>query len=318
MQIIRHVNDVQPKYQNCVLAIGNFDGVHRGHQQLLQMLLEQARSHHGPAVLMTFEPTPQEYFAKRSTGRLVPARLTRWREKWQQLEQYNLAAMLCLRFNKKFAGLSAEQFVTNILIKCLHVNCVVVGEDFRFGYQRKGDIALLSELAKQYSFEVITIPAKQQDGHRVSSTRVRQALADGNFILAQQLLGRAYTMLGKVVKGDQRGRLLGFPTANIRLQRLQSPLQGVYAVKVHGLADKPLPGAANIGKRPTLDGLQEWLEVHLLDFQEDIYGRKIEVEFIAKIRDEQQFASKELLIQQLQQDIKKARQIISEKGDVRL
>ncbi len=307
MKIIRGLANLKPQNRGNVLTIGNFDGVHLGHQRVIDYALQQAKQQGMAALLMTFEPSPQEFFAMD----MAPARLTRWREKAALLAQYPIDALLCLRFNKGLAELTAEQFVTEILLQQLNIKTLIVGDDFHFGYRRAGNFALLQQLSKIHDFTVISIPAIEQEGIRVSSTIIRQLLAKGEFKTANKLLGHPYTMQGRVVKGDQRGRLIGFPTANMRLQRIVAPLHGVYAVRVHGLANKPLQGAANIGKRPTVDGSQELLEVHILDFKQTIYGRHIEIEFVAKLRDEKKFSGLEELRAQLQQDAAQARILLT-------
>jgi|SRR6185312_4359009 len=298
MELLRY-----PKIQknSCVATIGNFDGVHLGHQKILQQVTEQANLLNLPSLVITFEPLPAEYFLKDK----APARLLTLKEKLILLNKYNISKVLCLRFNKALENLNAEKFVSEILVKNLKVKSLIVGDDFRFGYKRQGDFALLQQLGEIHDFTVTHTQTVLWDNERVGSSRVRAALATGNLTLAAQLLGRPYTISGHVIYGDQRGHQLGFPTANIPLRRLVSPLSGVFAVKADGL-----PGVANVGNRPTVDGKQSRLEVHLFDFNQTIYGRYLQVEFVHKIRDEQRFGSLEELKKQIELDAITAREIL--------
>ncbi len=306
MKLIRGLQNLQPPVQGSVVTIGNFDGVHKGHQQLLQKLHQVASQKKLPAVLITMEPHPQEYFARE----VLPARLTRLREKLLVFRQYDLQKVLCLQFNAKLAALSAEEFTQRVLVDGLAVKHLVIGDDFRFGRDRQGDYQLLVQLGKQYGFTVDAVGPVLWQNERVSSTRIRHLLKMGEMSQATQLLGRHYRLCGRVVYGDARGRQLGFPTANILLHRECSPLTGVFAVRIHGLSKKPLFGAANIGCRPTVDGLRTLLEVYILDFDADIYGRFIEVEFLHKLRDEKRFDSLDLLKQQIAEDVAAVREFI--------
>lgn len=299
MKLIRGLQNLQPPAHGSVVTIGNFDGVHLGHQQLLQQLHQAAIQKKLPAILITMEPHPQEYFARGS----LPARLTRLREKLAIFNQHAVQQVLCLQFNAKFAALSAEEFVQRVLVEGLAVKHIVIGDDFRFGRDRQGDYRLLVALGKQYNFTVEAVGPVLWQKERVSSTRIRQLLKAGEMTQAAQLLGRYYRLCGRVIYGDARGRQLGFPTANILLHRECSPLSGVFAVRVYGLSDSPLLGAANIGCRPTVDGQRNLLEVYILDFDANIYGRVIEVEFLHKLRDEQRFDSLDLLKQQIAADV---------------
>ncbi len=304
MELIRGLCNLRPRHRGCVATIGNFDGVHLGHQAVLGQLAEKAAELSLPSVVITFEPYPQEFFAH---GAVVPPRLTRFREKIQALRRYSVDRVLCLPFNRVLSETSAQDFIRRILVEGLGVRYLVVGDDFRFGHQRQGDFAMLKEAGARYGFQVVNRHTFSIDGARVSSTRIREALAHGDLNNAGKLLGRPYRMCGRVAHGDQRGRTIGFPTANIYLHRKASPVQGVFAVEVFGLDAEPLPGVANVGTRPTVDGTRALLEVHLLDFAQDIYGCYVQVDFLHKLRDEQKFASLDDLKRQIEFDTAQAR-----------
>ena len=294
---------LQSNYCGCVATIGNFDGVHLGHQAVIGQLTEKAAELGLPATVITFEPQPQEYFAHTD----VPARLTKFREKLIALRRFALDYLLCLRFNRQFAHWTAEEFIQRVLVDGLAVKYLVIGDDFRFGHQRRGDFDTLVQVGSRYGFKVVTMHTFDIDGERVSSTRIREALARGDLAQAEKLLGRGFRLSGRVAHGDKRGRTIGFPTANVFLHRRQSPLSGVFAVEMFGLDREPVRGVANLGTRPTVDGSQPLLEVHLFDFDQDIYGRHVQVEFVKKLRDEQRFDSFEQLKQQIERDVERAR-----------
>ncbi|MCK1969418.1 bifunctional riboflavin kinase/FAD synthetase [Franconibacter sp. IITDAS19] len=303
MKLIRGIHNLTPEHHGCVLTIGNFDGVHRGHQALLNGLREKGRERRLPVMVMIFEPQPLELFAAEK----APARLTRLREKLRYLAQCGVDYVLCVRFDRRFAALTAQSFVSELLVKRLGVRFLAIGDDFRFGAGRQGDFLLLQKAAREYGFEVTSTQSFCQDGLRISSTAVRQALAEDNLEQAQTLLGRPFALSGRVVHGDALGRTIGFPTANIPLRRQVTPVKGVYAVEVMGLGEKPVPGVANIGTRPTVAGLRQQLEVHLLDVAMDLYGRHIDVVLRKKIRNEQRFASLDELKAQIARDVITAR-----------
>ncbi|MGK6329400.1 bifunctional riboflavin kinase/FAD synthetase [Erwinia sp. DT-104] len=303
MKFIRGIHNLREQHCGCVLTIGNFDGVHRGHQALLSRLREEGRKRNLPVVVMLFEPQPLELFAADK----APARLTRLREKLRYLDEAGVDAVLCLRFDRRFAALSAHSFVADLLVDKLGVRLLAVGDDFRFGAGREGDFLLLQKAGADYGFDVISTQTFCDDGKRISSTAVRQALAEDNLPLAATLLGHPFSISGRVVHGDALGRTIGFPTANLPLRRYVSPVKGVYAVEVRGLGDKPLPGVANIGTRPTVAGIRQQLEVHLLDVAIDLYGRHIEVVLCEKIRNEQRFSSLDALKEQIAKDVVAAR-----------
>ncbi|WP_294912227.1 bifunctional riboflavin kinase/FAD synthetase [Tatumella sp. UBA2305] len=312
MKFIRGLHNLSKQHQGCVLTIGNFDGVHRGHQALLTQLCEEGRKRHLPVVVMLFEPQPLEFFARGQ----VPARLTRLREKIHFLEQAGVDTVLCVRFDSAFSALTADDFIHDILVDKLDVRFLTVGDDFRFGAGREGDFLLLQEAGRRYRFEIANTLTFCHEGQRVSSTKVREALAADDFAAAERLLGRPYAISGKVIHGDALGRTLGFPTANIPLRRSVAPVKGVFAVEVQGLHGGPFYGVANIGTRPTVKGIRQQLEVNLLDVNINLYGRHISVVLRHKIRNEQRFASLDELKAQIAKDVVTAREFFGLKATV--
>lgn len=312
MHLIRDFRHQHFRRSGCVATIGNFDGIHLGHQAVLGQVAEKASELGVPSVVITFEPHPQEFFRPDS----APMRITGFREKMQTLRRYAVDHVLCLRFDRMLADMSAQDFIRRALIESLGVRSLVIGGDFRFGRRRQGDVALLQREGERARFQVLVMRAFEIGGERVSSTRIRAALQQGGLAAAEKLLGHCYRLSGRVVAGDRRGRLLGFPTANIHLGRrrfLQSgrrnaSVSGVFAVQVFGLDHEPLSGIANIGVRPTVGGIGYRLEVHILNFSQDIYGRHIQVEFLTRLRDEVRFESLDALRQQIQHDEARARE----------
>ncbi|MFP3874568.1 MAG: bifunctional riboflavin kinase/FAD synthetase [Thiohalophilus sp.] len=303
MELIRGLHNLRPRHHGCVATIGNFDGVHLGHQAVIGQLAEKADELCLPAVVITFEPQPLEYF---KPG-VAPSRLTRFREKIQALRRYAVDRVLCLPFNRKLAQLSPAEFIQQVLVDGLGVKYLVVGDDFRFGRGRAGTIDDLRAAGDEHGFTVVNMHTFEIDGERVSSTRIRRALEAGDMGAAERLLGRDYRMSGRVAHGDRLGRQLGFPTANIHLHRRVTPLQGIFAVEVFGLETEPLQGAASLGTRPTVDGTRALLEVFILDFDREIYGRHIQVSFRHKLRDEEKYDSLERLKQQIDTDVEQTR-----------
>lgn len=312
MKFIRGIYNLKEQHRGCVLTIGNFDGVHRGHQALMAELIAEGRKRNLPVVVMLFEPQPLELFA----GDKAPARLTRLREKLKYLALAGVDAVVCVRFDRRFAAHSAQSFISELLVDKLNVKFLAVGDDFRFGAGRQGDFLLLQKAGAEYGFEVISTQTYCDGGKRISSTAVRQALAQDDFAQAQLLLGHPFSISGRVVHGDALGRTIGFPTANLPLRRTVTPVKGVFAVEVLGLGEQPIPGVANIGTRPTVKGLRQQLEVHLLDTYMNLYGRHIEVVLKQKIRDEQRFASLDALKEQIAKDVVTARQFFGLKTPV--
>ena len=303
MQIINGVHNIRAEHHGCVVTMGNFDGVHRGHQQLLRALLSVADEHGVPSTLVTFEPQPREFFA----GAEVPPRLTRLREKVQLLDALGLHRLVLLPFNERTAKTPPEWITQELFHELLGARFVIIGDDFRFGRERQGDFSLVQRDGERLGYGVSNSPTYLEDGERISSTRIRKALKDGAFAEATRLLGHEYFIMGRVVYGRQLGRQLGVPTANIRLQRYKAALEGVYCVTVKGIDDREYTGIANIGVRPTVDGKEPLLEVHVFDYQGDLYNRLLSVTFKKKLRDEQAFDSIDALKTQIELDIEQAK-----------
>lgn len=307
MHLIRglhNLDSVQGALANgCVLTIGNFDGVHLGHQQVLRSVAKQAKVEKLPSVVMVFEPLPVEFFAPDQ----APVRLMNLREKMQAFQATEIDYVLCVRFDANFAGLDAQQFVDSILLQGLNVKHLVVGDDFRFGKQRLGDFAYLQQQGLQKGFSVTDMPTYGVDGQRVSSTRIRNALKKPDLQQAEALLGKAFTFSGRVIHGQKLGRTIGFPTLNLNPKRLQMPVQGVFAVTVDGIAEQPWPGVANLGIRPTVNGHRPSIEVHLFDWNQEIYGRHVDVALRHYLRPEMKFDSLDALTEQIRLDAQQAR-----------
>lgn len=298
MQVFRGVPERTTT--STVLTIGNFDGVHLGHRALLQELKAKARELALPATVLTFEPHPRELFAPDQ----APARLASLRDKIELLAEAGVDRVHVCRFDRKLASLTADEFIDRILVRGLSVRHLIIGDDFRFGKARGGDFALLQQSGAVHGFAVEAMRTVDCGGLRVSSSAVREALAAGDIERAEQLLGRPFVIAGRVMDGKKIGRTIGFPTANIQVRRKRLPLSGVFAVTVSGVDSQPLPGAANIGVRPTVaEGLKPVLEVHLLDFDRDIYGTHVDVNFMHKLRSEAKFESLDALKAQIARDV---------------
>lgn len=307
MELIRGLHNIRERHKGCVLTIGKFDGVHLGHQAVLANLIKQAKLLGLPATVMVFEPQPEEVF----TPLQAPARLSRLRDKYEQLRDIGVDRLLCIKFDRRFASRTAEEFIHTLLVEQLGIQFLVVGDDFRFGQARKGDFAMLQTAGEQYQFDVVSTQSFRRKDCRISSTEIRQALALGDFQEAQAMLGRPFGISGKVVHGEKRGRTIGFPTANVLLKRCTAPVNGVFAVNVI-VGNKRYAGVANVGTRPTLNGQRSQLEVHLFEFDDQLYGRHIHVQFVHKLRNEKKFETFELLHQQIKQDALLAKQLMCE------
>ena len=304
MELIRGLHNLREHHHGSVVTIGNFDGVHLGHRAILSQLSQFGEEQGVPTVLVTFEPQPQEFFARAD----APPRLTRFREKLLSLRSTSVDRVLMLRFDHELSRMLPTDFVLELLIGHLGARVILAGEDFRFGRDAFGNLALLQELGRKHAFEVVRRDTFNQAGGRVSSSWIRDALANGELELAAGLLGRPYAMSGRVRRGQQLGRTIGYPTANIFPLRNACPLSGIYVVTLAGLTDQPLPGVASVGTRPTVNGKDVILEVHLFDFDQDIYGRMVEVEFRKKLRDELRFDSVEEMTHQIDKDADQARE----------
>ncbi len=307
MTLIRGLNSLSRAQTPSVVSIGNYDGVHLGHQHVIATLLEHSERLAVPSTVITFEPLAKEFFAPNS----VP-RLTTVEERAQLLFQQGVDQVLCIDFNTNFASYAPIDFIQDVLINGLAIKHLCVGDDFRFGKDRAGDFALLCSVGAEQGFDVTAHDTFELENMRVSSGRIRAALAIGDFALAEKLLGRPYSIAGEVSKGQQLGRTINYPTANIVLPEMLMPVSGVFAVSTKLENEGRFVGVANIGNRPTVDGKENRLEVHIFDFDHDIYGQHIEVCLVEKIRDELKFDSFEALKAQIQKDAARARAILSD------
>lgn len=303
MKLIRDFHSLKDTHRPAVISIGNYDGVHLGHAQLLHLLKEQAITLGAKSTVLTFEPHPHEFFSPLN----APPRLLRWRDKVEKLKEHGVDQLMTLRFRHSLAQTSAEDFIKRILVDGLGAQHVVIGDDFRFGRKRLGDATLLEKMGQRYGYSLSTIETCVIEAERVSSSRIREALRQDDFALAQRLLGYRFAIRGRVAHGDKRGRTIGFPTANIVIPHDNVPVWGVYAVRVRLNDGRPVAGVANIGMRPTVGGDRVRLETHLFDFAEEIYGQRIAVEFMAKIRNERKFESFDALKAQIRSDAEAAR-----------
>jgi riboflavin kinase/FMN adenylyltransferase len=303
MLLFRHLSSsTQTPVAGRALTIGAYDGVHLGHRAILSELRQQADADALPASVLSFEPMPREFFAAQNP----PARLTRFREKFELLRDAGIDELYCPQFNTVRA-LDPDSFIRGLLVERLGVRRIVVGEGFRFASGRAGCIADLEDAGRRYGFSVTAVPAVYLNGTRISSTDIRLALQAGDLETARGMLGREYSMSGRVVRGLGLGRQLGFPTANVSLNRRQTPVDGIFAARVIGLSDGPLDGVASVGSRPTVGGSQPLLEVHIFDFARDIYGKYITVQFVERLREERKYADLDSMIAQMHKDAAAAR-----------
>jgi riboflavin kinase/FMN adenylyltransferase len=309
IKYVRGLQGLKAEHLGAAITIGSFDGIHLGHGALIASTCGLAKQLARPAMMLTFEPLPREFLSAQDP----PARLTDFRERWRVLERSDLHYVCVLRFDQKLRSLSGEEFVA-LLTGRFAASAVVVGQDFRFGRGGAGSVGLLRAAADAGRFALELVPSVCIDDARVSSSGVRAALAAGEFGKARDLLGRPYSMRGRVVRGEQLGRRLGYPTANIRMRRRKLPITGIFAVRVRGAdpgnTHTPLAAVASLGIRPTIGGTVPLLEVHIFDYSGSLYGHELEVEFVAKIRDEEKFASLDALVQQMHRDAAEARRLL--------
>ncbi len=307
MELVRGLHNVDRAARGCVLTIGAFDGIHRGHQEMIRLVRAAAAAQRLPAALLSFEPTPREFFAKGAP----PARLTRFREKYEALCQYGVERFVCLRFDAALRSMSPDGFIGDVLVSALGARHIVVGHDFKFARNLAGNVETLRAAGPKAGFAVTEVPPFEIDGERVSSSLIRAALESGDVARAAKLLGRPYRMTGKVVAGAKLGRKLGFPTANLRPQRRATPLAGVFAIRVSGGGLHNAPGVASLGTRPAVNGKELLLEAHVFDFDGDLYRQTLHVDFIARLRDERWFPDMDQLVEQMNKDAALAREILS-------
>ena len=304
MELIRGLHNLRPRHRGCVATIGAFDGVHLGHQAVMNHLKTKAVELNLPSTVIVFEPLPREFFSPIK----APARIMSFREKFQAMRQLGVDRLLRIRFNEELRGMSAQRFVEDVFVAGLGVRYVVLGDDFRFGNDRQGDVRFIQQQGEIHGYAAGPTPTQEWQGDRVSSTRIRQALEAADFDRAEKMLGRPYTISGKVIYGRQLGQTIGTPTANLELRRLRAPLAGVYAVEVSGAGLDRALGVANVGVRPTVDdSIKANLEVHLLDRNIELYGQHIEVCFRHKLRDEKKFDSVDELKLNIATDIENTR-----------
>ncbi len=307
-QIIRGLQQVRPAQRGCVATIGNFDGVHSGHVAVLNALKLRAQSARLPTCVILFQPQPLEYLDPDR----APVRLTRLRDKLRLLQQQGVDQILILRFGAALAAQAAAEFIRTVLVEQLRITHLCIGDDFRFGRDRQGDFALLQQAGTEYGFDVASLTTVEDTGKRISSTRIRAALAAGDMAMAARCSGRWYALSGRVCRGAQLGRTWGFPTLNLRLAEYNCPLRGVFLVRVTGPTGAGWDGVANVGRRPTVGSEGALLlEVHLLDVTVDLYGVRVRVEFRQRLRAEQHFASFEHLQAQIADDVRQARQLLA-------
>jgi riboflavin kinase / FMN adenylyltransferase len=308
MELIRGVHNLKPHHRGSVATVGNFDGVHRGHCAVLDQLKSAAVALDMPTAVIIFEPQASEYFSESEP----PPRLSCLREKLMLLEAEGVDYAMVLRFNDALAAMTAGSFVKDVLVDGLGIKQLIIGDDFKFGSARGGDFFALQEFGRQYDFEVRRTLSFLDENLRVSSTEIRQKLLEGDFTNAEKLLGRRYFVAGRVVRGQARAREMGYPTANLKLSRRRSPLEGIYATYVHGVAPKPLPSVTYVGSRPIIEDPTYVIEAHIFDFDRDIYGAAIKVEFIGKVRDDYPYESFDKLIAQMKIDCEHAKEILAE------
>ncbi len=307
MELVRGLHNISRRHQGCVLTVGNYDGVHLGHQQMIGVLKARAAQLRSAATVLVFEPSSKEFIDPEG----APPRLTRWREKFLALAAQGVERLVTLRFDECMRAMTPRSFVDDLIVERLGTRHMVVGDDFRYGSNAGGTIESLRSAGEAHGFGVEQIAPFVLDGVRVSSAAVRERLEIADYPGAARLLGRPYRMMGRVVHGRRLGRALGFPTANLRLMRRKTPVWGISAVWVHGIDSRPLPGVASLGTRPTVNGVEPLLEAHVFDFSGDLYGRAIEVEFVAKLRDEVKFDSLDALVVQMKIDGANARDLLS-------
>ncbi|HWX33024.1 MAG TPA: bifunctional riboflavin kinase/FAD synthetase [Steroidobacteraceae bacterium] len=307
MELVRGLHNISHRHRGCVLTVGNYDGVHLGHQQMIGVLKARAAQLRCAATVLVFEPSSKEFIDPEG----APPRLTRWREKCLALAAQGVDRLVTLRFEECVRAMTPRAFVDELIVARLGTRLMVVGHDFRYGSHAGGTIESLRTAGEALGFGVEELAPFVFDGVRVSSTVVRERLEIADYSGAARLLGRPYRMTGRVVQGRQLGRALGFPTANLRLMRRKSPVWGILAVWTHGIGSHPLPGVASLGTRPTINGIEPLLEVHVFDFSGDLYGRRIEVEFVAKLRDEVKFDSLDAMVMQMKIDGARARELLS-------
>jgi len=310
VKVIRGTKHSQSSPKGCVATIGNFDGLHKGHQKIISDVKSIATQLDYPTKVISFEPLPTEFFSKKF-NKPVPERIYPFRDKALILNHLGIDTFVCLPFSRLLSEMPAEFFIKDILVRRLNIKHLVVGDDFRFGKQRLGDFLLLKEVGDKLGMKVSNTPTVELEGCRISSTRIREHLAKGDLSQANILLGTPYQLSGRIRHGDKRGRTIGFPTLNLRLPESLVPARGAYAVKIHGLEEKSLNGVANLGNRPTVSGLETRLETHVFDFDQQVYGKHVCIELVDFLRAEKKFESFDELMAQITKDSDQAKRILA-------
>ena len=311
MKVIRGTKRSRSNPKACVATIGNFDGIHKGHQKIINDVKSIASQLGYPTTVISFEPLPTEFFNKKF-DKPIPDRIYPFRDKAQILSSLGIDHFVCLPFSQLLSEMPAKSFITDILVNSLNIKHLVVGDDFRFGKQRLGDFSLLKEVGNKLGMNVSNTPTVELNNSRISSTRIRECLAKGELSQANILLGKPYQLSGRIRHGDKRGRTIGFPTLNLKLPDSIAPAKGAYAVKIHGLAEKHLKGVANIGNRPTVSGLETRLETHVFDFDQQVYGKHVCIELVEFLRAEKKFENFDKLMAQITKDSERAKKIFSQ------
>ena len=307
MELVRGLHNLRPRHRGCVLTIGAFDGVHRGHQEMIRMVRERAADSGLAATALAFEPTPREFFARGTP----PARLTRFRERYDAFARYGVERFICAAFNERIRSMPYDEFIERVLVDGLGVRHMVVGHDFRFARDHRGSVETLREYGPRHGFEVTEVSPFEIDGERVSSSLIRAALDLGDMHRAEKFLGRPYRITGKVIDGAKLGRKLGFPTANLRLHRRATPLAGIFAVRVSGAGLDNVPAVASLGTRPVVNGQELLLEAHVFDYDGDLYRQYLHVDFVERLRDELWFPNVDALVEQMHKDAALARDVLT-------
>src|SRR5215831_4429097 len=310
MELVRGLDNLRPRHRGCVLTIGNYDGLHLGHQAMLSQLRARATEFNLPACVMSFEPSPREFLATIGAAPVAPGRLSRFREKFDNLAAYGVDRFVCAKFDARMQSVTAESFIENILTAGLGVRWVIAGSDFRFARKREGTIATLKSEGSKLGFGVDEVPPFLVDGKRVSSSLVRDALNAGDMSGAARLLGRPYRMSGKVIVGKKFGRTLGYPTANLALHRRVNPMMGIFAVRVSGGGLQNAPGVAYLGTRPVVNGVEPLLEAHIFDYDGNLYGKNMDVDFVAYLRGDGGIKNLDEMVVQMKCDAEEARMLL--------
>ena len=308
MKVIHGLTSLNRCKKGCAVSIGNFDGFHKGHQKLINHIISESKKRSLCSTIITFEPLPEEFFKDKKFKRL-----TRLKEKLKILDENKIEQVICLNFNSQFSRISAIDFISNILIKNLDTRYLVIGEDFKFGFERKGNYKLLQDCSTKTNMEVVSIESQMLNNKKISSSEIRKSLEEGNINHANELLGRTYSISGRVTKGDSRGYRLGYPTANIDIYK-SYPINGIFVVQILMENNENHFGLASLGNKPTFSGKNNILEAYIFNFDKNIYNQKLKISFITKLRDQIKFKNENELIQQMDLDYKNALQFLEDRS----